>query len=56
MSEPATVTQVSPLMVQLDSSRTPAPALRLASYTPVAADRVSVDQQGSQLLVLGVFS
>ena len=56
MSEPATVTQVSPLMVQLDSSRTPTPALHLASYSPVVADRVAVDRQGSQLLTLGTFS
>ena len=53
MSEPATVTQVSPLLVQLDSSDTAAPALHLDAHTPVLADRVSVVQQGSQLLVLG---
>lgn len=56
MSEPGTVTQVSPLRVQLDSSATSAPALHLAWYTPVVADRVAVDRQGSQILVLGRFS
>lgn len=56
MTEPATVTQVSPLMVQLDSSRTPTPAMHLTSYTAAVADRVAVDRQGSQLIVLGAFS
>ena len=56
MAEPATVTQVSPLRVQLDSSRTDAPALCLASYTPTVADRVSVERQGTQILVLGRFA
>jgi len=51
--EPATVTQVSPLLVQLDTSATATPSLRLASYTPVLSDRVSVTYQGSQLLTLG---
>jgi microcystin-dependent protein len=53
MSEPATVTQASPLLVHLDSSASAVPALCLGSYTPVLADRVSVDQQGSQVVVLG---
>jgi hypothetical protein len=53
MLEPATVTQASPLLVRLDSSATSVPALHLAAYTPVLADRVSVLRQGSQLVVLG---
>ena len=52
-SEPGTVTSASPLEVQLDSSDTATPALRLASYTPVLADRVAVIVQGGQSLVLG---
>jgi hypothetical protein len=55
MTEPATVTQVSPLWVRLDSAPSPTPALRLASYTPVLGDRVSVVRQGSQMNVLGKF-
>jgi hypothetical protein len=51
--EPATVTQASPLLVLLDSSSTAVPALHLASYTPVVADRVSVFRQGSQVIVAG---
>jgi len=53
MSEPASVTQASPLLVLLDSSDTAVPALRLASYTPALSDRVAVIRQGSSLLVLG---
>lgn len=56
MAEPGTVTQASPLLVRLDSSATAMPALRLTSYTAVVNDRVSVDRQGSQLLVLGKFT
>ena len=55
MAEPATITSTAPLLARLDSSATAVPALRLASYTPVVADRVSVDRQGSQLLILGKF-
>ena len=55
MSDPGTVTQASPLKVKLDTSATSVPALRLASYTPVLNDRVSVDVQSTQLLVLGKF-
>ena len=51
--EPASIASTSPLTVRLDSSDTAVPALRLASYTPVLADRVAVDRQGSRLLVLG---
>jgi hypothetical protein len=51
--EPATVVTVSPLTVRLDSSATAVPALCLGSYVPIAADRVSVDRQGSQVIVLG---
>lgn len=54
MSEPGSVSTASPLTVLLDSSATPLPALSLGSYTPVVVgDRVSVDRQGSQLVVLG---
>jgi len=53
MSEPGTITSASPLEVQLDSSDTAAPALRLASYAPTLNDRVAVIVQGGQLLVLG---
>lgn len=53
MTEPGTVTQASPLLVQLDSSATAVPALRLSSYSPVVADRVAVVQMGSRLVVLG---
>ena len=53
MAEPGTVTQASPLLVRLDTSATPMPSVRLASYAPVVGDRVSVDRQGSQLLTLG---
>ena len=52
-SEPGTITSASPVLVQLDSSDTAAPALCLASYTPVLNDRVAVIVQGGQLLVLG---
>ena len=51
--EPATVTQASPLLVQLDSSLSPVPALYLTSYTPTLADRVAVVPLGTRLLVLG---
>jgi hypothetical protein len=47
------VTTTSPLTVTIDSSSTAVPALRLAAYTPVVADRVAVIRQGSQLLILG---
>lgn len=53
MSDPAVVTQVSPLTVTLDGSATAVPALRLASYTPILADKVAVDRIGSRVLVLG---
>ena len=51
--EPGTVTQASPLLVQLDSSATAVPALRLSSYSPVVADRVAVVRLGARLLTLG---
>lgn len=50
---PATVTQASPLLVQLDGSTQPTPAVRLASYTPTLGARVAVIAYGSRLLVLG---
>ena len=53
MLEPGTVTQISPLLVRLDSSATAVPAVALASYFPVLNDRVSTDLQGAQLVVVG---
>lgn len=52
-AEPGTVTQASPLLVKLDTSSTSFPALHLAAYTPVLADRVAVVHCGSQALCLG---
>lgn len=52
-SEPGVVTQVTPLLVRLDSADTATSALKLASYTPVLNDQVAVVRQGSQLLILG---
>lgn len=54
--EPAVVTQASPLLVQLHSSATAVPALKLGSYTPVLGDQVSVGRQGSEVLVVGTWS
>jgi len=55
-NESATVTSVSPLRVQLDSTSTDAPALTLVSYIPVVGNRVTVLVQGSQLLILGAWA
>lgn len=49
----ATVTAISPLTVKVDGASTAAPAYRIGSYTPVAGDRVRVEQAGSQLIVHG---
>jgi len=46
-------TPASPLTVRLDSSATAVPARTLASYTPVAADRVLVVRTNAGLVVLG---
>jgi len=55
-NESGTVTSVSPLLVQLDSASTAAPALTLVSYIPVIGNRVTVLVQGSQLLILGAWA
>jgi hypothetical protein len=54
--EPATVTQVTPLMIHYDSGSQSVPALKLGSYTPVVGDRVTVIEQNSEVIVLGSFS
>ena len=65
--EPGTISQLSPLLVRLDSSTTGVPALTLTSYgmpvvtpppaltftAPVVGDRVAVVRFGSRLLILG---
>jgi hypothetical protein len=51
--EYAVIKTTAPLTIQLDSGDTAVPATRLASYTPVAADRVAVVPLGAGLLVLG---
>jgi hypothetical protein len=51
--QPATVTTVSPLTVTLDGSATAVPSLVLGSYAPVVNDRVSIDRQGSQVVIIG---
>jgi hypothetical protein len=48
MTTPETVTQASPLLVRTDSADSATPALCLALN-----DRVSMLQQGSQLVVIG---
>lgn len=53
MSERGVVKTVAPLVVILDSGDAELPALRLASYSPIAGDRVAVDQLGAQLVILG---
>jgi hypothetical protein len=52
-AQPGTVTSIVPLLVQLDSSATAVPSLRLASYTPVIGDRCAVLRLGSQILSIG---
>ncbi len=48
----AVVKTAAPLTVTLDSGDAELPAQRLATYAPVAADRVAVDT-GPPLVVLG---
>lgn len=48
-----TVTQVTPLLVQLEGAATATPSVRLASYTVTLSDKVLVLVYGSRLLVLG---
>lgn len=50
---PGTVTQASPLLVQLPGADTPAPALKDASYTPTVGDQVYVVRFKTGLLVPG---
>jgi hypothetical protein len=51
--KPATVTQASPLLVQLDGAGTATRAWHLAAYTPTLSDRVAVVSYRGGLLVLG---
>jgi len=53
MTQLATVTQASPLLVLLDSSDTADPSTCLGAYTPVVNDRVAVVRLGGGLLTLG---
>ena len=53
MAEFGTIDTTSPLTVILDSGDESLPAKRLASYTPVASDRVAVVAFGSGLLIFG---
>ena len=53
MSELAVVTAASPLTIRYDSGVKDLPALHLASYSPVVADRVAVIVHQAQILVLG---
>ena len=49
----ATVTQTSPLRVQLDGATTDSLAFRNAAYTPTLNDRVVCERYGSSLFVHG---
>jgi hypothetical protein len=53
VSEYGVIDTASPLTVRLDSGDAVLPAKCLATYTPVADDRVAVVRLGAGLLVLG---
>ena len=47
-----TVVTVSPFTVRVDGSTVPAPARRLATYTPTAGDRIVLAVVGPQIVAL----